>query len=106
MKFYHMVDPLFAEDVGLNPEEPVIITSIHEFHLLCTVVQNHVSAIIPQAAILQDPEDEPEAKAGDGVVSLDPYRVPSLPSEMPVSGMHQGIEGSSSPHGEIRSFAV
>lgn len=68
----------------MDPDGEIIIASIHEFKDLCTIYQDHVAAIIPQAAIMEDPPDEPEAGAGDGAIpNQDPYRVPPLPSEMP-----------------------
>lgn len=88
MRFHRHVDPDVLQSVGLDPNEDVIVTSLHEFKALCTVCQNHVSAIIPQAAIMEDPSDEQETGAGDGrvssganPVSMDPYHVPVLPAE-------------------------
>jgi hypothetical protein len=84
MRFHRHVDPEVLQSVGLDPNEDVIVTSLHEFKALCTVCQNHVSAIIPQAAILQDPPDEQQKGAGDAALpNEDPYRVPALPSEVP-----------------------
>jgi hypothetical protein len=97
--FHFMVDPNVMAVVELNPEESVILVSVHEFQSLCTIVQNHVEAIVPLSAIRPCQLHVGEAPVPDGGVCPDPYRVPDGPSQVPVSGMQQGIEGHSSPEG-------